>query len=447
MKRIFNLDEYKSDPFRNYGCCEFIGTGIGYYPYNDIRLRGGTINISEKQEKEIEEKLQGSSDDVSSILRKYEKTLKNLENDDNYDEIEKIKDIESLNEDIQELKDIIIEKHFFERMNKEDKEDKNDDEESKIMNNELDEIVDPDIMYKVNKHMIKGLVDKYTDEEFIKNSKLKNTFKQFKNVLNNDKAINSNDTIVTSYLKKQMDKERERRIDLNYKESDLGDGKVFEGVMETNSERIFKTSEGLKNREVDLGEYATFDFSNDLEDADAKYYKNFDFENYKEQYKILKEAIKKMKESNFPNKKKEEFYKFLNSKISLIVPYLQTSKYTGWSKYIPYYTIVNGERKLYNIGETEYDIINNMDKFKRYVNDKFNKDVNIYYKFKDGVYEYNLNKDDDIKFTKIKKKGINGEDLYIIKSNQSKLTKIKDHSNNDAYVLDFDKLKKISYFK
>ncbi len=69
---------------------------------------------------------------------------------------------------------------------------------------------------------------------------------------------------------------------------------------------------------------------------------------------------------------------------------LQLTKF-GNNFYTPYFTLVNGEMKLYNV----WDIKN-----KQWINDTFNKDLYVLYYLRDGLFTLKLNDEKSFKVNK-----------------------------------------------
>jgi len=268
-----------------------------------------------------------------------------------------------------------------------------------------------------------------TNDEMVEEEKLKRiedkaqhllksrAIKRYKDAFNiGISPINPSKTVMNSFLDKQMERERERRIKKG--DDELGDGKVFEGVIEHNKDRFFKNPKNIRNNDK-ISPHEVYDFSTDDVDGEAKDYHNYiNLDLNKNNYKFFMD-------------------KGLETKANKFLPYLQESKYVGWGNRKPYFTLENGKYKLYNI-----KMLNNFKDKSKWVNSTFNKDIDVIYRFGDSIYTYKLNEDPDIKFEKLKNpKGENGENLYKVDIENSNFPKgVVD--DNKVVRLKFEKLKK-----
>jgi len=351
--------------------------GLGYKPSNVV-IGGGFNEDYTEYEPELEIDYSTKSEkELKDIIDEIEKGLSLKRHDIKY-EIEAKADISILNDVINEVR----------KRNEE------------ITNNDM-----------IEEEKLKRIEDRV--QHLLKSRAIR----RYKDAFNiGDSPINPSKTVMNSFLDKQMEKERERRIEKG--DIELGDGKVFEGVIEHNKGRFFKNPKNLLNNDK-ISPFEVYDFSTDEVDGEAKDYHNYlDLEKNKKFYNQLMD-------------------KGLETKANKFLPYLQESKYIGWGNRKPYFTLDNGKYKLYNIKK-----LNIFDNSSKWVNNTYNKDIDVIYRYGDSLYTYKLNEDPDIKFEKLKKpKGENGENLYKIDIENSNFIK-GEVDGNKIVRLKFEKLKK-----
>lgn len=407
--------------------------GLGYKPY--LPINGGTVN--EVEPHKVKEYMESNDiGKMEKVLRAYERGRDNILSED-YDEKERKTDLPYINKVIDSIK------RKIDRLdeNEEDSVDElinSDDfkEQMEYYKNNIDNLDEDELESYIQSL---GLIHEHKEEE--KEIKATETEKEMTNAIKHLELLKGRE-LPNYHFKDEEGLHNEltpseisemiNKIDINE-----GHGKKFEKVIEKiqdrvkkaltkdksmiknndNIQRYKKTKTYMPKRDINgniiyksngkvdweekpLSDFLVYDLSQDKNDIELKYY---NVGTYKPNEKEIKNNGLMLQESKFVN-----------------------------SNFIPLYTSVNGETKLYNIWSV---------KTKDWVNDKNIKDVHVLYQTPSGNYSYTINKDKDLHkndFTSFT--GKNGEKLFIL---EPKYKMGKDNHGKDIFYIPYKKLKKI----
>jgi hypothetical protein len=275
------------------------------------------------------------------------------------------------------------------------------------------------------------------------NLKFPNNRINYKSVINKDNL----DEYIERDFKREMSDIRTKLVWEGETGDNLASGKIYEQyLVDMGKRKIFKNSKYVINNDKNpkipehLKKFSLYDISTNNEDADAK---NYDTNIYRvpiDQNKTQYEKYKSILD-NQSDKLTDKQKVLIEEEMNKQLPVLQQTKYFGYEtalgNQLPLFTKINGIWKLHNVMQTDKKDFKNE---KEWINKDFNKDLNIYYKFAGGIYKYEINKDPDIIYSEIKRKGINGETLYkIVKVNKPESY---DEHGKKVFRIDFKFIKK-----
>lgn len=430
----------------------YINDGIDpfkkYTLYNNMKIYGGTIMNGHYVGLDKSELDKLNEDELRKIINQNYNFFNLIDGDENEEQLWVKKQIE---DETKYIENILEKKEMDELLEDQDNINKNniiDDEEYYRSKDFLDQIkwyennydnLDEDELYIYleslaklkeleNKTMDKKNINKTTDLDI----KLFNAIKDYELLTGIDSGLQyiDQDEIIediNEYLKPDDIIKEIKKINTNE-----GYGKRFEKFIIKIQDRVKRNLTKDKSKlinndtlkkyskkkvylykgeddkgkkifdEKPLSDFLVFDLSQDKNDIELKYYNTGTY---------------------MPNNKEIE-------KNGLI---LQQSKFIN-TNFEPLYTIDDkGKTKLYNIYSK---------KTNDYVNDTYNKDVYILYQTPSGNYSYHLNDDKDLIKVKHPKKGINGEELYILMPPNNYKSGIDNHNSKIIYI-PYNKLKKV----
>ena len=265
----------------------------------------------------------------------------------------------------------------------------------------------------------------------------------YKSVINKDNL----DEYIERDFKREMADIRTKLVWEGKTGDDLASGKIYEQyLVDMGKRNLFKNSKYVINNDKNpkipehLKKFSLYDISTNNEDADAKNYDTNTFRIPIETNKSQYENIKSILDNHSDELTREQKASFEENMLKYLPP-LQQTKYFGYEtalgNQLPLFTKINGIWKLHNVMQTDKKDFKNE---KEWINKDFNKDLNIYYKFAGGIYKYEINKDPDVIYSEIKRKGINGETLYkIVKVNKPESY---DEHGKKVFLIDFKFIKK-----
>lgn len=388
--------------------------GLGYKPKHYII--GGATEKSDLTEDEVEE-----------IKKKNEEKIKRLKDETLEREL---KSLESLPNT--KYKHVLINAIKQEQEKRNEEFDKEFEEQMKYYEDNYDDLDEVELdnyisglaLLKEKNEKNEGEAISDLDKKIYKAVKYQNNILDSPFVTYKDSKDYENEIMKTDKLDDTDIERYVNEIRISTNKPNFGLGKAFEEfilnvqnkvqkytkdnspIVSNDTNPKFMKKVNFKGNEMLENEFLIFDLSQKKTDIECKYY------------------------TGLVNTKDSKYYIPTKDDIEKDGLILQSSKY-GNKFFMPLYTKINGQLKLYNIYSSENDT---------WVNEDFNKDVDIIYQTKAGTYMYELNNDANIQLEKNVFDGDEGEALYKIKP---KYKTAKDGHGMLCYKIPFNKLKKI----